>query len=87
MAWRRRPRALACPEVVELGTDYLEHALPAGVRRRFAAHLEACPGCTAYLAGLAQTVNALGALREDEAPPERTLDALLAAFRRVTRRL
>jgi len=84
MAWRRRPRELACPELVELVTDYLEQALPPGRRRRFEAHLETCRDCTAYVAEFAQTVNALGALREDEAPPGPALDDLVAAFRRVT---
>jgi anti-sigma factor RsiW len=84
MAWRRGPRGLACPELVELVTDYLEQALPPGRRRRFEAHLESCPDCRAYVAELAQTVNALGALREEETPPDAALDRLVAAFRRVT---
>ena len=84
MAWRRRPRGPACPEIVELVTDYLEQALPAEPRRRFEAHLETCRDCTAYVAEFAQTVNALGALREEEAPPAPALDRLVAAFRRLT---
>jgi anti-sigma factor RsiW len=84
MARRRRPRGLACPELVELVTAYLEQALPAPQRRRFEAHLETCPDCNAYVAEFAQTVIALGALGEEEAPPEPAFDRLMAAFRRVT---
>ena len=75
----RAPR-LACREVVELLSDYLEGALPAVERARVEAHLEMCPECVAYLAQLRTTIGALGRLREDEVPV-RMLERLTAAFR------
>ena len=75
----RAPR-LACREVVELLSDYLEGALPTAERARVEAHLETCPECVAYLAQLRTTIGALGRLREDEVPV-RTLERLMAAFR------
>ena len=44
-----RRRDIVCQEAVELVTDYLEGTLPRRSRRRFEAHLRACPNCTAYL--------------------------------------
>lgn len=75
----RAPR-LACREVVELLSDYLEGALPAAERARVEAHLETCPECVAYLAQLRTTIGALGRLREDEVPV-RMLERLVVAFR------
>ena len=40
---------LACVEVVEIVTDYLEGALPAAEASRLERHLETCPGCSEYL--------------------------------------
>lgn len=40
---------LACVDVVELVTDYLEGVLPAAEARQLERHLETCPGCTEYL--------------------------------------
>ena len=40
---------LACVEVVEIVTDYLEGALPAAEALRLERHLATCPGCTEYL--------------------------------------
>ena len=75
----RAPR-LACREVVELLSDYLEGALPAADRARVEAHLETCPECVAYLAQLRTTIGALGRLREDQVPV-RMLERLTVAFR------
>jgi anti-sigma factor RsiW len=75
----RAPR-LACREVVELLSDYLEGALPAAERARVEAHLETCPECVAYLAQLRTTIGALGRLREDEVPV-RIAERLMVAFR------
>jgi anti-sigma factor RsiW len=82
MRWRRRPRRLTCPEVVERVTDYLEGALAPAMRRRFEAHLEGCPDCMAYVVGFTQTVNALGELPPDE-PSDDAVASLVAAYRRL----
>ena len=62
---RRRDRSLACAEIVELVTGYLEGALPPDARARVEGHLAGCDGCTEYLAQIAQT-SAL--LRATEVP-------------------
>ena len=40
---------LACKELVELVTEYLEGTLPPAERARFDAHLGQCEGCHTYL--------------------------------------
>ena len=44
------PRDIACIELVELLTDYLEGALPADEVAAVDAHLETCSACRTYLA-------------------------------------
>ena len=73
-------RDMACAELVEVITDYLEGRLPARDRRRLEAHLTACDGCEAYLEQMRTMISLTGRLREEDVPPE--LEArLLAAFR------
>jgi anti-sigma factor RsiW len=74
------PDDLACQEIVEIVTDYLEAALPRGERERFEAHLEQCPFCTEYVEQMRAVGGALGGLEGDTIAPDRR-DALLAAFR------
>ena len=80
MRWRRTRRGLACPEVVELVTAYLDGALDRAQAARFEAHLEGCPECTAFVAQFARTLTALGALPPEQ-PAAETIDLLLGAFR------
>jgi anti-sigma factor RsiW len=75
--FRRQP--LACIELVELMTDYLEGELPARDRRRFEAHLTGCDGCDAYLEQMRQTIALTGRLRVEDVPPELE-ERLLLAF-------
>ena len=42
--------AMTCASGVDLLTDYLEDALPSGVRADLDAHVAGCPRCTAFLA-------------------------------------
>jgi anti-sigma factor RsiW len=84
MRWRRRHRGLACAELVELVTEYLEDALPASERARLEAHLETCPDCRSYVATFLRTVDSLGALPGEPVAGE-ALERLLAAFRRLVR--
>jgi anti-sigma factor RsiW len=53
---------LACGEVVELVTDYLEDALPTPVTVVMTAHLSTCPDCSAYVAEMRQTIEILASL-------------------------
>ena len=71
---------IACREVLDLLTDYLEAALPPGLHAQVELHLLECDHCTRYLDELRATIGALGALTEDEVPSD-VRDALLTAFR------
>ena len=55
----RGPR-LACNELVELVTAYLEDALAGRRARRFDEHLTECPDCVEYVAQFRRTVAAIG---------------------------
>ena len=62
---------LACIDLVELVTDYLEHSLDAGTVRDFDAHLELCPGCDVYLEQMRSTITQLGHIPlETPLPPK-----------------
>jgi anti-sigma factor RsiW len=69
---------LACAELVELVTDYLEAKLSESERRRFDEHLAECDGCTAYVEQLRATIAVAGRVPAPELPAElegRLLDA------------
>jgi anti-sigma factor RsiW len=70
---------LKCQELVELVTDYLEGALSRRDRKRFDAHIAACPHCTLYIEQLRQTIALTGTLREEDVQPD-ARDALLKEF-------
>jgi anti-sigma factor RsiW len=63
------PEPLACQEMVELITDYLEGALPRAQRRRFESHLKGCEHCSEYLAQMRAMIAASGRLRAEELTP------------------
>ena len=71
---------IACQEMVELVTDYLEDGLSWRERRRFERHIAGCDGCSAYLEEMRRTLRVLGRLDEETISPE-ARDALLHAFR------
>jgi anti-sigma factor RsiW len=73
-------RDLTCKELVELVTGYLDGSLRGRRRRRFEAHLSSCDGCTRYLAQMAATIRATGALTEEQVTDEQK-GVLLTAFR------
>jgi anti-sigma factor RsiW len=75
----RLDRELACQQVVELVTAYLEDALDPADRERFEEHLVFCDGCENYLEQMRTTVRLTGHV-ENELPA--ALQAqLLEAFR------
>lgn len=76
----RRPAALACQQVVELVTEYLEDALSRADRKRFEFHLRHCPNCTAYLHQMRATIAATGTLRAEDLAPE-VLEQFTELFR------
>jgi predicted anti-sigma-YlaC factor YlaD len=74
----RLDRELACQDIVELVTAYLEHALVPADRERFEEHLVFCDGCTMYLEQMRETIAMTGRLELQALPPEleqRLLDA------------
>ena len=73
-------RELACRELVEIVTDYLEGAMPDWERASFEEHLAECEGCSTYLDQMRRTIELTGRLTErDVSQP--AADALLRAFR------
>ena len=71
---------MACQELVELVTDYLEAVLPEADRARFEAHLAECPHCEEYVAQMRRTIDAVGELTAEMIRPERQ-QQLREAFR------
>jgi anti-sigma factor RsiW len=71
---------MACREIVELLSDYLDDALPTSLRADVQAHLDGCDGCTRVLDQLRETVRLTGMLTEEQlSDPQRA--TLLEAFR------
>jgi hypothetical protein len=74
-----------CNQVVELATDYVEHALSAELVEPFEMHLNFCDGCLTFIEQIRTTAHLGSRLTEDEIPEE-TKAQLLAAFRDWQRR-
>jgi anti-sigma factor RsiW len=71
---------IACRELVELLTDYLEGALPPAERARLEHHLGGCDGCSAYLEQIRTVIRLAGRLTEQTIPVEGR-DELMQVFR------
>ncbi len=71
---------IACQELVELVTEYLESSLPSLDRALFETHLLQCDGCQTYIEQMRQTIRLAGAL-DALTIPDDTRDRLLGAFR------
>jgi anti-sigma factor RsiW len=69
-----RRKDLVCQQAVELVTAYLEGALSRRDRRRFEAHLRACPNCSAYLEQIQLTVELSGTVEPEDLTPEARRD-------------
>lgn len=76
----RLDRELACQDIVELVTAYLEHALAPSDRERFEEHLVFCDGCSTYLEQIRTTIDVTGRLQL-AALPAQLEERLLEAFR------
>ena len=74
--------AIACQELVEIVTDYLEGTLPDDDRARFDAHILACPGCHDYVQQMRTTLQLTGRLTVESISPG-ARDQLLEAFHRM----
>ena len=71
---------MACNELVDVITEYLEDTLSADDRRRFEAHLDECPFCTTYVEQMRATVARLGEQPGDTLSSDARTD-VLDAFR------
>ncbi len=71
---------LACIQVVELVTAYLEGELDPHTARKFDEHLAVCPPCQVYLKQMRQTIEEIGTVPVETLPEETRAD-LLRAFR------
>lgn len=71
---------IACQELVESLTDYLEGAVPASERAAIEAHLAHCDGCAAALEQLRVTIRLAGTIGIEDVPASQR-DALRGAFR------
>jgi anti-sigma factor RsiW len=74
---------MACQELVERVTEYLDTALADTDRARFEDHIGECPGCVEVLEQFRAVVRLTGALAPDlvaEVDPM-TRDTLVSAFR------
>ena len=74
-------RPMICRELVELVTEYLDDALPPGLRAAVERHLDDCVGCTGYLRLLMRTVDELMRSPPDPSLAAPTRHRLLDAFR------
>ena len=76
---------IACRELVELATEYLEGALPDDTDELVQAHLAVCEWCRLYIEQLELTATAAAAVGPGPAAPlAETLAVLLTALRRRT---
>jgi anti-sigma factor RsiW len=71
---------IACRDLLELISDYLDDALPADQRAAIDAHLSACDGCTRVLDEFRRTIAMTGTLTQDQVTPAQR-SVLLDAFR------
>ena len=60
------PSEVACRELVELVTDYLDGALPPEWRQGLEEHLGECDGCSDYLRQIRAVIDAVEHLTADE---------------------
>jgi predicted anti-sigma-YlaC factor YlaD len=73
-------RDIACRDLVEMVTDYLEDALDSDSATRIEEHLVICEPCAVYIDQMRLTSKAVGAVAaETPTPAERA--SLLLAFR------
>jgi hypothetical protein len=63
-------RELACVEIVELATDYLERALDADARRAVDKHNCACWPCAWYFGEIATLVGLMSTMPAESPTPE-----------------
>ena len=82
MSRPRRRRTVACQQLVEMVTDYLEGGLRPAERAAVEEHLTVCDHCSGYVEQVREMLVLTAARRDDDAqlPPD-VLDSLTARFR------
>jgi anti-sigma factor RsiW len=76
----KTPEDIACRELIEQVTDYLDDRIPADERTVIDGHLAICEGCATWFAQMREARARVGALRTTDIPATQR-DALRAAFR------
>jgi hypothetical protein len=71
---------IACRELLELISGYLDDALPANVHGAIEDHLSRCDGCTMVLEEFRTTIEMTGMLTEEQLTDAQR-ETLLTAFR------
>jgi len=71
---------LACDDVMQRVTEYLDEALPPGAKEALERHLAGCASCTRHLQEIRHTIHRLGALPREPMPASMK-DRLLQALR------
>jgi len=71
---------MACQELVEVITDYIEGSMDPIDRERFERHLAECPGCRDYVEQMRLTIRLTRMLRPESLSASTRQD-LLRAFR------
>ncbi len=72
---------MACRELVQLVTDYLDEHLAEVDRQRFEAHLAECPDCVTIVDQFRVTIAGLGGIGRQHDVPSDARDRLIAVFR------
>ncbi len=72
--------SIACRDLLELISAYLDGDLPAETAAAIDAHIAGCDGCTTVLEEFRRTIALTGTLTEEQVEPAQR-DVLLAAFR------
>lgn len=71
---------IACQDVVEMVTEYLDGALDHATRVELEAHLALCRGCDTYLEQMRDTIGRLGHVPVDTLSEQAQAD-LVSVFR------
>lgn len=74
--------SIACQQLVEMVTDYLEGCLTAEDMAAVQRHLQACADCSGYLTQMRRVITLTGAVFDDRTGmlPAGMLDGLTQAF-------
>jgi predicted anti-sigma-YlaC factor YlaD len=70
-----------CDEIVELVSEYLEHALDPVDTEAIEQHVVICAACADYIAQMQSTLALAGSLRHEDALDEAGFEPLLRLFR------